>query len=181
MAEELEQNQAQGPSKNEIDQAFDTFEEQYRENKDIRREMISQLRKQVSKVEINPEYDKPMLIQSKLMVLKTLDDIIKSDEDMNIKRLRLKLQRKNDESNGMVGAAVVSLLKELKLNATSEGNRGDGERALEDAKKQLEARVEQIQAEGGDAAKAIAVSDGEILEGSTVMPLDRPPDDPVEE
>ena len=179
MEEVSEENKA--PTKNEIDQAFDTFEEQYRENKDIRREMISQLRKQVSKVEINPEYDKPMLIQSKLMVLKTLDDIIKSDEDMNIKRLRLKLQRKNDESNGMVGAAVVSLLKELKLNATSEGNRGDGERALEDAKKQLEARVEQIQAEGGDAAKAIAVSDGEILEGSTVMPLDRPPDDPVEE
>ena len=179
MEEVSEENKT--PTKNEIDQAFDTFEEQYRENKDIRREMISQLRKQVSKVEINPEYDKPMLIQSKLMVLKTLDDIIKSDEDMNIKRLRLKLQRKNDESNGMVGAAVVSLLKELKLNATSEGNRGDGERALEDAKKQLEARVEQIQAEGGDAAKAIAVSDGEILEGSTVMPLDRPPDDPVEE
>jgi hypothetical protein len=172
MEEVSEENKT--PTKNEIDQAFDTFEEQYRENKDIRREMISQLRKQISRVEINPDVDKPMLIQSKLMVLKTLDDIIKSDEDMNIKRLRLKLQRKNDESNGMVGAAVVSLLKELKLNATSEGNRGDGERALE-------ARVEQIQAEGGDAAKAIAVSDGEILEGSTVMPLDRPPDDPVEE
>lgn len=179
MEEVSEENKT--PTKNEIDQAFDTFEEQYKENRGIRKEMISQLRKQISKVEINPEYDKPMLIQSKLMVLKTLDDIIKSDEDMNIKRLRLKLQRKNDESNGMVGAAVVSLLKELKLNATSEGNRGDGERALEDAKKQLEARVEQIQAEGGDAAKAIAVSDGEILEGSTVMPLDRPPDDPVEE
>ena len=181
MAEELEQNQAQGPSKNEIDQAFDVFEEQYRENRTIRKEMIKKLREIVAKVDIDPAYEKSTVLLAKMDIFKTLDGVIKSDEDMNIKRLRLKLQRKNDESNGMVGAAVVSLLKELKLNTVSEGNRGEGEKALEDAKRQLDARMEQIQAEGGDAAKAIAVTDGEILEGPTVMPLDRPPDDPVDE
>jgi hypothetical protein len=114
-------------SKNDLDQAFNEIEEVFGQNRTIRREMIESLRKQASKMEIS-EYDKPMMVQAKLMIVKTLDDILKSDEDVSLKKIKMKMSRKDSETNGMVGASIVELLKSIRGNkdalkggGTSEG------------------------------------------------------------
>ena len=111
---------------------------------------------------------------------KTLDSLLKSDEDVSFKRLRVKLQRKDGETNGMVGAAVVGLLKELKLNQINPAN-GEGVKALENAQKELDSRIEEIKKGGGKDASDLEVTDGELIECSSVMTVDRPPEDPEEE
>ena len=114
-------------NKNDLDQAFNEIEEVFGQNRTIRREMIESLRKQASKMEIS-EYDKPMMVQAKLMIVKTLDDILKSDEDVSLKKIKMKMSRKDSETNGMVGASIVELLKSIRGNkdalkggGTSEG------------------------------------------------------------
>lgn len=114
-------------SKNDLDQAFNEIEEVFGQNRTIRREMIESLRKQASKMEIS-EYDKPMMVQAKLMIVKTLDDILKSDEDVSLKKIKMKMSRKDSETNGMVGASIVELLKSIRGNkdALKGGGTSDG-------------------------------------------------------
>lgn len=114
-------------SKNDLDQAFNEIEEVFGQNRVIRREMIEALRKQASQMEIST-FDKPMMVQAKLMIVKTLDDLLKSDEDVSLKKIKMKMSRKDSETNGMVGASIVELLKSIRGNkdalkggGTSEG------------------------------------------------------------
>ena len=58
-------------STNSLDAAFKELEDTSGGNRVIRREMINQLRTQIPKMMIG-EFDKPMMIQAKLMIAKTL-------------------------------------------------------------------------------------------------------------
>ena len=143
--------------KTALDAAFEEVESVFSENRVIRREMINQLRKQVTKMEIS-EYDKPMMIQAKLMIGKTLDDLLKSDEDVSVKKLKMKLARKDSETNGMVGQTIVNLLKNIRVNGEPSDNNESVSRdnVMEELQKQQESN------------KELAISDGEVEEcGST--------------
>ena len=96
-----------------LDEAFKELEETCGNNRVIRREMINQLRTQIPKMMIG-EFDKPMMIQAKLMIAKTLDDLLKSDDEVSVRNLKLKLARKDSETNGMVGETVTRLLRSIR-------------------------------------------------------------------
>ena len=96
-----------------LDEAFKELEETCGNNRVIRREMINQLRAQIPKMMIG-EFDKPMMIQAKLMIAKTLDDLLKSDDEVSVRNLKLKLARKDSETNGMVGETVTRLLRSIR-------------------------------------------------------------------
>lgn len=100
---------------NEIDEAFSELASVCDENRVIRRELINQLRSAAAEMKIDP-YDKATVITAKLLIPKTLDDLLKSDEDITLKRLKMKLSRKDSESNGNIGSAIVSLLRSIKAN-----------------------------------------------------------------
>lgn len=168
-------------SKNDLDLAFEEFESEVGGNKVIRREMIESLRKALANPEMAPNpFDKAMALQAKMSVYKTLDDLIKSDEDITIKKIKMKLSRKNDETNGMVGATIIQLLKNIRVDGDASGNQQvDPNQAMDDIKK----RTEEI-AKSGDskAAAAVKVSDGE-LEACEKVASDaaRPDDEPTED
>jgi len=113
-------------SKTAIDAAFEEIETEFGESRVVRKELIKNLRDVVANPEmkISP-YDKSMMIQSKLMVIKTLDDLLKSNEDISVKKLKLQLSRSEGEQNGQVGATIVALLKSIRGNGDP-ANPGEG-------------------------------------------------------
>lgn len=161
-------------SKNELDQAFAEFEAECSQGREIRREMINQLRKQVSVCEIS-SYDKPMMITAKLELLKTLDSIIKSDDDMSLKRLKTKLARKDSETNGVVGTAVINLLKMIRADRKDDEKNSGHAEEIKSAQEELLKRGEELAASTDpDIAKQVTVSQGELEECGTVPTSDAP-------
>jgi len=143
--------------KTALDAAFEDVEATFGENRVIRREMINQLRKQAAKIEIS-EYDKALMITAKMSVLKTLDDLLKSDEDVSIKKFKMRLARKDSETNGMVGQTIVNLLKNIRVTGEPSDTISNVSRdnVMEELQKQQESNQE------------LAISDGEVEEcGST--------------
>ena len=104
-------------SKTAIDQAFEELDEIFGANRIVRREQIQNLREVANNPEmkISP-FDKAMVIQSKLMIVKTLDDLMKSDEEVSIKKLKMKLARQDSATNGMVGQTIVAMLKSIRAS-----------------------------------------------------------------
>lgn len=165
-------------AKNELDIAFEEFESECGGSAAIRAEMINSLRQQVARgvAEIH-EGDKPMMIQAKLMIFKTLDDITKSKEDVTLKKLKMKLARKNSETNGMVGTAVVELMKQIRADradSTRKVTEGDLAQASDDIAKR---EKELLESGDPELVKAITVSDGETIECGTVPTSDGPAPD----
>lgn len=167
-------------SKNELDIAFEEFENELGDSREIRREMISQLRNQIKICTIESG-DKPFLITAKLEILKTLDGLLNSESDISLKKIKMRLARKSDESNAMVGASIVQLLKSIRTNET------DGEttskQELSASMEQLTHRAEDIAKSGDEKAKkSLTINDGE-LEACEKIASDakRPEDEPTED
>ena len=143
-------------NKTAVDVAFEELEETFGNSKTIRREIIGQLRKQICKIEVS-DYDKPVMIQSRMMIAKTLDDLLKSDDDAAYKKLKVQLARKDSETNGVVGAAVVNILKNIKAMGEASGeHKVDPDETMSELKKMQEGNEE------------LTVTSGELEEcGST--------------
>ena len=100
-------------TKTPIDAAFEEVNETFGSARTVRREMIEMLRKQITKCQIT-EFDKALMITAKMSVIKTLDDLLKSDSEISVKRLKMQLARKDSETNGAVGATIVNLIKSIR-------------------------------------------------------------------
>ena len=162
-------------SKNELDQAFAEFEAECAHGREVRREMITMLRSQITGMKIDFEMDKAMKVQAKLMAIKTLDDIIKSDDDMSLKRLKTKLARKDSETNGVVGTAVINLLKMIRADRKDDEKNSGHAEEIKSAQEELLKRGEELAASTDpDIAKQVTVSQGELEECGTVPTSDAP-------
>ena len=146
---------------NNLDQAFEELANECNENRVIRRELIGQLRTAASKMTIG-EFDKPSMITAKLLIPKTLDDLLKSDEDISIKRLKMKLLRNSDEVNSNIGQTIVNLLKNIRVTGEPSDTIGSVNRdnVIEELQKKQEGN------------KDLAISDGEIEECGSLPSTD---------
>lgn len=93
-----------------FDLAFEELDKEFGASREMRKQAIELLQRQLAFAEIR-EGDKPMMIQSRLAIVKTLDDLIKSNTDLSLQKVKMQLARREGESNGMIGDAVVELLK----------------------------------------------------------------------
>lgn len=146
-------------TKTPIDAAFEEVNETFGSARTVRREMIEMLRKQITKCQIT-EFDKALMITAKMSVIKTLDDLLKSDSEISVKKLKMQLARKDSETNGAVGATIVNLIKSIR--ATGEmfpEDQGEVDRAA--ALKDLKDKQ--------DENPNLKISDGE-LEACGSMP-----------
>lgn len=146
-------------TKTPIDAAFEEVNETFGSARTVRREMIEMLRKQITKCQIT-EFDKALMITAKMSVIKTLDDLLKSDSEVSVKKLKMQLARKDSETNGAVGATIVNLIKSIR--ATGEmfpEDQGEVDRAA--ALKDLKDKQ--------DENPNLKISDGE-LEACGSMP-----------
>lgn len=140
-------------SKTAIDEAFEEFESECGGNKEIRKQLITKLVSAAQQMEITA-YDKPMAIQSKLMISKTIDDLLKSNEDLSLKKLKMRLARKDSETNGMVGQTVVALLKSIR--ATGEQSGGQSSQIDHNA------AMTELKAKQDEHKEELKISDGEL-------------------
>lgn len=147
--------------KTDFDLAFEEFEKECSEGKVVRKQMIEMLAKQISKCEIS-ECDKALMVTAKMGVLKTLDDLIKSNEETTLKKLKMKLARKDSESNGLVGQTIVNLLKNIRVTGEPSDTIGSVNRdnVIEELQKKQEGN------------KDLAISDGEIEECGSLPSTD---------
>lgn len=145
----------------ELDQAFKELEEDFGYAKEARREVIRNLRSQAASVKVS-EYDKSTTIIAKMTIIKTFDDLLKSDSDLTLQKLKMKLARKDSEMNGAVGQTIVAMLKNMRVNESLDNNVAD---PTVDAQKELSARMEKLSREGDEKTKkALSISEGEIQE-----------------
>lgn len=146
-------------TKTAIDEAFEEFESTVGSNKTVRKEMIESLRKALANPEMAPSpYDKAMAMQAKVAVYKTLDDLLKSEEDVSLRKLKMRLARKDSETNGMVGQTMVALLKSIRATGelVGQGQGVDHDQAMN--------ALREKQAAGG---KELEISQGELEECAT--------------
>lgn len=154
-----------------LDKAFEELESVFGENRDIRNEMIAMLRKQIPKCEIS-EYDKGITMQSKMTVLKTLDDLLKSKESITVQKLKLQMSRTEQESNGQYSQAIVQLLKMVRADGHDSNNQNPPQKE-EDIQEQLEKRGAELKVE---------ITEGEIEDSSgTSLTVPQLPDKSKEE
>ena len=146
---------------NELDQAFAELEQDFGFAKEVRREIINNLRAEAAKVKIS-EYDKPMMIQAKMTVIKTLDDVLKSDSTLTLDKLKMKLARKDSESNGLVGQTIAAMLKNMRVNDGLDQPASD---PTAGAMEELSERAKKLETEGDTKTKkALEITDGETQE-----------------
>jgi len=146
----------------ELDQAFKELEEDFGFSKEARREVIRNLRSQAASVKIS-EYDKATTIMAKMSIVKTFDDLLKSDSDLTLQKLKMKLARKDSETNGLVGQTIASMLKSIRVSDTLNAQaKVDPTEGAMDAIKQ---RAEELLKSGDKkTAKALTVTEGETTD-----------------
>ena len=137
--------------KSNLDIAFEEFESLAKENNAVRRELIDQLRKDVKAVGKVSEYDKAMMVSAKMSMYTTLTGIMKDVENTAMQKVKLKMQRSEQESGGSLAAAVTHLLKMVRaddIHRSETPVKSDSEVASE-----LNAQAEKL---------GIEVSEGEL-------------------
>ena len=146
----------------ELDQAFKELEEDFGYAKEARREVIKNLRDQAAKVKVL-EFDKSSMILAKMAIISTFDSILKSDSDLTLQKLKMKLARKDSETNGMVGQTIASMLKSIRVSDTLNAQaKVDPTEGAMDAIKQ---RAEELLKSGDKkTAKALTVTEGETTD-----------------
>lgn len=155
----------------ELDQAFKELEEDFGFAKESRREVIRNLRSQAASVKVS-EYDKATTIMAKMTIVKTFDDLLKSDSDLTLQKLKMKLARKDSEMNGAVGQTIVAMLKNMRVNESLDNKGVD---PTVDAQKELDARMEQLSREGDEKTKkALTISEGELQESGGLPTTETP-------
>ena len=94
------------------------------------------------------------MVEAKLMIFKTLDDLLKSNEDLSLKKLKMRLARKDSETNGMVGQTVVALLKSIRATGEQPG----------DQSSQIDhnAVMAELKSKQGEHKEELKISDGEL-------------------
>ena len=151
-------------SQSELDIAFQQMEEDFAFTKEARRELIAKLRAEANKLTFSQE-DKAMVIQAKVSILKTLDDVLKSDSDLALQKLKAKLARKDSETNGVVGSTIVAMLKSMRVN---EEGLTTGDKTTDPTKDAMAAvtdRVNDLLRDGDSKTKqALDISEGETQE-----------------
>jgi len=167
-------------NKTDIDQAFDELAEVCSTSHGVRKQMIDMLVGQIDKCKIS-EYDKGMMIQSKMTVLKTLDDLLKSDVDTSMRKLKMKLARKDSETNGLVGQTIANLLKSIhpKMKLGDEAPPVDRNAAIKELKEK-QANDKNLTLLEGET-EACGSTPSVEGEASTVKPVETKPEDDEDE
>lgn len=156
----------------ELDQAFKELEEDFGFSKEARREVIRNLRSQAASVKIS-EYDKATTIMAKMSIVKTFDDLLKSDSDLTLQKLKMKLARKDSETNGMVGQTIAALLKNIRVSDTGANANKD---PTEGAQEAIEERAAKLLEEGdAKVKKALSISEGETTDCGGTSPTTSAP------
>ena len=139
--------------KSQLDIAFENFEEAAAGHNVVRKEMIDALREDVKKIGRVTEYDKAMMVTAKMSMYNTLSGLLKDVENTHLAKIKLKMQKSEQESGGSLSSAVVALLKAIRadegmVNTTqpvksdeqiaAELNKEAGERGIEIMEGELE-------------------------------------------
>lgn len=135
-----------------MDAAFEELETELKKNRASRQRAIDMLEQNLDFCKPS-EYDKGMMLQAKMTMLNTFDALLKAQDDSTIKRVKMRLSKKEAENNGEIGKSVVALLKSIR--ASGEDPEGKTEEvnhdaALQELKKKQEENQEALKLSAGE-------------------------------
>ena len=156
-------------SQSEFDKAFQEMEEDFSYSKKARRELIENLRDQACKIKFS-EYDKASVTLAKVAIVNAFDGLLKSDENLSLQKIKMKLARKDSETNGLVGQTIAAMLKSIRVNEMSDTGASKTD-PTEGAMEAITQRAEELVKTGDKKTiKALTVSDGETTECGGASP-----------
>lgn len=101
----------------ELDDLFIALHDKTKSVSAIRNEIIKKLHSSVGMYDLGDT--NPRSLEVKLAAIKTLDDLLKSEESSATSLIKTQLLRKETESNTDVKAATVEMLKAIKIKQTN--------------------------------------------------------------
>ena len=104
---------------NSLDKSLEKLESTFSNVEGDRSLLISKMRSIVAKCDIDPVNDAPRMIETKLQILNTFDNLLKSAESSAVTAAKTQMQRKNDESSEMSRQMVVEMLKNINSSLSS--------------------------------------------------------------
>lgn len=150
-----------------IDQAFKDFESAIAGTRSIRQGLIHDLKNKINIVEMDPNNESPRTIEVKVQLISTLAGLLKDEESVMERNVKLNLSRKESEDNGQVAASIGALLKAINLNGN---NGGSGE-----SKVNASVSMDEVEARAKDAG--IEITEGELIECTGGPTTSAPVDD----
>lgn len=148
-----------------IDAAFHEFTESIKGTRGIRQKLITDLSNKIDIVKMDPTNEQPRTIEVKVQLINTLASLLKDEESIMERNVKLNLSRKESEDNSHVSASIGALLKAINLN----GNNTTGTVVVD-----KQAATEALNARGSE--HGVIISDGELIECSggptTSAPVD---------
>lgn len=150
-----------------IDQAFKDFESAIAGTRSIRQGLIHDLKNKINIVEMDPNNESPRTIEVKVQLISTLAGLLKDEESVMERNVKLNLSRKESEDNGQVAASIGALLKAINLN----GNNGSASGAAVNSA----ASMDEVEARAKDAG--MEITEGELIECSGGPTTSAPVDD----
>ncbi len=136
-----------------IDTAFQDFATAIQGTRNIRQGLIHDLKNKINIVTMDPDNESPRTIEVKVQLINTLAGLLKDEESVMERNVKLNLSRKESEDNAAVAASVGALLKAINLNGN---NAGVGDTVNKSsATEELNKRA---------STEGIEISEGELLE-----------------
>lgn len=99
----------------DINALFTELQHRFKKTTSIRKKVIKQLMAVVDDITLTGD-DKASMIEAKMGIIKTLDDILKSDENNHTGLIKTMLYRQETESNANAKDAAVAMLREINMH-----------------------------------------------------------------
>lgn len=96
--------------------AFDEMNTALESIKDKRSVLIDQLLETARTTKIDFENDAPRKTEMKLSLMKTVDDLLKSQESLYTGKVKINLQKKSEETNEGIKKMAVEILRNINMN-----------------------------------------------------------------
>lgn len=122
-----------------VDHAFREMDQIAVDSLQRRNAMIVTLQQVIEKTNIDFDKDSPRVVEVKLAAMKTLDDLLKGQENVSMAKVKLALSRVDTQTNQNVSAIAVEMLKRIQMTETesytviNQGNFVDDDSKLEAA------------------------------------------------
>lgn len=142
-----------------IDNIFGELDQLAATNHERRNALISKVMEAVDKTDFDPSGMRASELESRLGMVSTIDSLMKSQESVQVNKLKLNLQKKSDEEEADHSAQVIELLQRISPTSMPRPSAGDDSYDPDEADDQIAARIKD---------ESIVITEGEKEKVSTV-------------
>ena len=102
-----------------LDLAIAQVDKTFQSTDNVRDALISKMQRVVNELQIAPEEDSPLKLDSKLHIIQTLQGLLKDKETGAVTAAKVKMQKKDTESSDAARQIAIELLKNINVKAAA--------------------------------------------------------------